>query len=224
MPHRIRPLDEAVRRARRDTLDLGDELANARHLCGATQAEVGRLLGWSPSKVRRIERGQRRSVTHLELACFASVVGLRYSGRMFPGSVRLRDATQLEMINAYRRLAVGWGWSCTIEDPLPVTGDMRAFDLVIHSGRIRIAHEFVSRLHDLQAQVRPILRKQRDAGVTSLVMVVKDTIENRRLYQEAGGALDDLFPLRPRDLLTALRSRRDPGANGVLFWRRTLRQ
>ena len=142
---------------------------------------------------------------------------------MFPGSARLRDSTQLERINAYRRLAAGWGWSSTIEDPLPLTGDLRAFDLVLHSGRVRIAHEFVSRLHDLQAQVRPILRKQRDAGVGSLVVVVKDTMENRRLHREAGRALDDHFPLSPRDLLQSIRHRRDPGANGILFWRRTLR-
>ena len=70
--------------------------------CGATLAEVAHALGWSESKVGRIERGQRKSVTHLELASFASVVGLRYSGRMFVGTTRLRDATQLETINAYR--------------------------------------------------------------------------------------------------------------------------
>ncbi|MDQ3690069.1 MAG: helix-turn-helix domain-containing protein, partial [Chloroflexota bacterium] len=88
MPFRIRALDEAIRRSRRDTIEPGEELARARRLCGATQREVARLLGWSPSKVRRIERGPRESVTHLELACFASVVGLRYSGRMFPGGAR----------------------------------------------------------------------------------------------------------------------------------------
>lgn len=222
MPYRIRELDEAVRRSRRDTTELGEALATARRTCGATQGEVARALGWSASKVRRIERGQRISVTHLELATFASVVGLRYSGRFFVGSVRLRDASQLELINAYRSMAAAWGWNCRIEDPLPITGDLRAFDLMLRAGGLRVAHEFISRLHDGQAQVRPLLQKQRDAGIDSLVIVLKDTVQNRRAVAEAGAALVDVFPLGPRAVLNALRSGRDPGGNGIVFWRSRL--
>jgi transcriptional regulator with XRE-family HTH domain len=222
MPFRNRPLDEAIRRSRRATLELGEELATARRTCGATQAEVGRILGWSASKVRRIERGQRSSLTHLELSCHGSVVGLRYSGRLFPGGSRLRDATQLEMINGFRAVATGFGWTCSIEDPIPITGDPRAFDLMLRRGRMRVAHEFISRLHDIQAQVRPIIRKQLDAGIGSLVLVVKDNAENRRFVREAGPVLNDLFPLRSRQVLGALRGRSDPGGNGILFWRHRL--
>jgi transcriptional regulator with XRE-family HTH domain len=222
MPYRIRELNEATRRSRRETIELGEALSIARRTCGATQSEVAHALGWSPSKVRRIERGQRKSVAHLELATFASVVGLRYSGRFFVGTARLRDASQLEMINAYRSMAVCWGWSCRIEDPVPITGDLRAFDLMLRAPGRRVAHEFVSRLHDAQAQVRPILQKQRDAGVDSLLLVLKDNAENRRAVAEAGAALVDLFPLGSRAVLGALRSGRDPGANGIIFWRSRL--
>lgn len=219
MPFRIRALDEAMRRSRRDTIELGEELARARRTCGATQAEVARLLTWSPSKVRRIERGQRASVTHLELACFASVVGLRYNGRMFPGGARLRDATQLKMINGYRTLAVECGWNCRIEDPIPITGDLRAFDLMLRTTRLRVAHEFISRLYDGQAQVRPILQKQRDAGIDTLILVIKDNAENRGLVRAAGGALHDHFPLNSREVLRAIRAGRKPQGNGIVFWR-----
>lgn len=222
MPYRIRELDEAVRRSRRDTVELGQELVNGRRTCGATQAEVARALGWSASKVRRIERGQRKSVTHLELATFASVVGLRYSGRFFVGTARLRDASQLEMINGYRSMAATWGWTCRIEDPVPITGDLRAFDLMLRAAGGKVAHEFISRLSDAQAQVRPLLRKQRDAGIGSLVLVLKDNAENRRASVEAGAALTDLFPLGSRAVLSALRSGRDPGGNGIVFWRNRL--
>ena len=222
MPFRIRPLDEAIRRSHRDTIELGQELANARRTCGTTQTEVARALGWSSSKVRRIERGQRKSVTHLELECFASVVGLRYSGRMFPGSARLRDASQLGMINGYRALAVEWGWSCRIEEPIPITGDLRAFDLMLRADGMRIAHEFITRLHDVQAQLRPVLRKQRDASVGTLILVIKDSGENRRFMREGGAALADVFPLGSRPVLEALRERRDPGRNGVVLWRARL--
>jgi len=219
MPYRIRPLDEAARQSHRDTIELGEALASARRTCGATQSEVGRALGWSSSKVRRIERGQRKSVTHLELACLASVVGLRYSGRMFPGGARLRDASQLEMINGFRLLATECGWSCRVEEPIPITGDLRAFDLILRADGVRVAHEFISRLHDVQAQVRPILQKQRDAHIGALILVVKDNAENRRFAREAGGILADLFPLGSRAVLQSLRDRRDPGRNGIVFWR-----
>lgn len=222
MPYRIRELDEATRRSRRETVELGEALARGRRTSGSTQAEVARALGWSSSKVRRIERGQRQSVTHLELATFAAVVGLRYSGRLYVGTVRLRDASQLEMINGYRSLAAGWGWSCRTEDPLPITADLRAFDLMLRALGAKVAHEFISRLHDVQAQVRPILLKQRDAGIGSVVLVVKDSAENRRAVAEAGPTLRDIFPLGSRAVLGALRAGRDPGANGIVFWRSRL--
>lgn len=168
-----------------------------------------------------IERGQRKSITHLELSCFASVVGLRYSGRLFLGTTRLRDATQLEMIGGYRALAAGCGWNVRIEDPIPITGDLRAFDLMLRRAAARVAHEFISRLYDVQAQIRPLLQKQRDAGGGTLILV-KDNAENQRLVREAGGALRDLFPLSSRDILQAIREGRDPGSNGIVFWRSRL--
>ena len=154
-----------------------------------------------------------------ELGCLAAVVGLRFSGRLFVGGPRLRDATQLGTIRSYRAFAATFGWDCRIEEPLPITGDLRAFDLVLRSGPIRVAHEFVSRLRDAQGQVRPLVIKQRDAGVGSLILVLRDTAENRRAVREAGEQLTDVFPLPARAVLAAIRVRRDPGGNGIVFWR-----
>jgi transcriptional regulator with XRE-family HTH domain len=219
MPIRIRALDEAVRRSRREVIELGEQLMTARRSCGMSQAEVARAVGWSASKVRRIERGQRASVTNVELGCFASVVGLTYSGRLFVGASRLRDAAQMKTIASYRTFAARCGWSCRIEEPLPISGDLRAFDLVLRASRIAVAHEFISRMRDAQGQVRPLLVKQRDAGVGSLVLVVRDTAENRRAVREARDVLNDLFPLSSREVLIAIRHCREPGGNGIVFWR-----
>ncbi|MGI8998805.1 MAG: hypothetical protein ACR2GO_03750 [Candidatus Limnocylindria bacterium] len=71
----------------------------------------------------------------------------------------------------------------------------------------------------MQAQVRPLLQKQRDAGVATLILVIKDNAENRRLIREAGGPVRDLFPLGSREVLEAIREGRDPGRNGIVFWR-----
>ena len=198
---------------------MGEQLSHARRLAGLSQAEVARALGWSASKVRRLERGPRASVAHGELACFAAVVGLRYSGRLFVAETRLRDATQLETIRSYRAFAVRCGWSCRMEEPLPITGDLRAFDLILRRDGVRVAHEFVSRLADAQAQVRPLLIKQRDAGVGSLILVLRDTVENRRAVRDAGEPLTDAFGLDTRAVLSAIRRGGDPGSNGIVFWR-----
>jgi transcriptional regulator with XRE-family HTH domain len=215
----MRAVHEARAASRHEVSALGRELANARRTAGASQGEVARAAGWSESKVGRIERGQRASVTHEELACFASVVGLRYSGRLFVGRSKLRDAVQLATIESYRRFASTAGWECRIEAPLPISGDLRAFDLVLRADRLRVAHEFVSRLRDVQGQIRPLLRKQRDAGVGALVLVLRDTGENRRAVRQAGSQLTDVFPLPARTVLAAIRDRREPGGNGIVIWR-----
>jgi transcriptional regulator with XRE-family HTH domain len=224
MAYKVRAVDEARATSRRDVAELGRELANSRRTAGTSQGEVARVLGWSESKVGRIERGQRASVTHEEFACFASVVGLRYSGRLFVGRTKLRDAVQLSTIESYRRFAAAAGWDCRIEDPLPISGDLRAFDLVLRADRVRVAHEFVSRLRDVQGQVRPLLRKQRDSGVGVLVLVLRDTVENRRAVRDAGSLLADLFPLPTRAVLAAIRERREPTGSGIVFWRESSRQ
>ena len=115
--------------------------------------------------------------------------------------------------------AANHGWSCRIEEPLPITGDLRAFDLMLRANRVAVAHEFISRMRDAQGQVRPLLIKQRDAGVGSLILVVRDTAENRRAVREARDVLNDVFPLSSMEVLTAIRECRDPGGNGIVFWR-----
>lgn len=218
MANRIRGLEAALRRAHQREVELVSELADARISCGTTHLEVARALGWSPAKVRRIEGSRRVSVTYLELASLAAVVGLKFHGGLYPGPGRLRDEAQLEMINRYREMATGAGWRCRIEDPLPAPGDLRAFDLVLVGPGARVAHEFLSRLRDAQAQVRPLLQKQRDGQVDGLILVIKGGEANRRAVAEAGAALRDLFPLSTRAVLSAIRQRRDPGANGIVFW------
>ncbi|MCA1569938.1 MAG: hypothetical protein LC798_06375 [Chloroflexi bacterium] len=56
----------------------------------------------------------------------------------------------------------------------------------------------------------------------TLILVIKDNVENRRLSREANDVLHDLFPLSSRDVLQAIRAGRDPGRNGMLFWRSRL--
>ncbi len=147
----------------------------------------------------------------------AAAVGLKLSTHLYPGGGRLRDGRQIEMINRYRRIVAPGGWTVALEARVGQFADLRAFDLVLSRPPIRVAHEFLSRLRDVQAQIRPLLRKQRDSGMPRLVLVVAGTHANRRAVAEAGAALQETFPVGTRTVLAALRSGRDPGGNGLVL-------
>ncbi len=217
--NRLNRVDEARLHARRIISEHGTDLREARVAAGLRQSDVGRALRRSASAIGRVERNRARRVAVEELAAHAAAVGLTLSTRLYPAAGRLRDGRQLMMINQYRAIIGPVGWGIGLEAPVASGGDLRAFDMVLSRGSARVAHEFVSRLRDVQAQIRPILRKQHDSGVRTLVLVVAATHANRRAISEAGPALRDSFPLGSRTVLAALREGRDPGANGlVLLW------
>jgi hypothetical protein len=160
-----------------------------------------------------------RGTAVVDLAAHASVLGLVLTSRLIPGPGRLRDAGQLRYLNAYREVVAGAGWRFQLEARVGASGDPRAIDLLLVRGRIRVAHEFVTRLRDVQAQVRPMLRKAEDARVDALVLVLADTRTNREAVAQAGGSLRELFPLGSRAVLAAIRAGRAPAADGLLFVR-----
>ena len=217
MANRIRIVEQAQRRALRQRQELGIDLREARLAAGLRQEDVGQALGWTHARVGRIERATSQRVTLDDLALVAACVGLSFSGRFFPAAGRLRDAAQLSMINRYRELAAPGRWITRLEAPVGLPGDQRAFDLLLFRGELRIMHEFISRLRDVQAQIRRLSVKQADASEARLVLVIAATHANRRAVAEAGGALRDSFPLSTRAVLAALRAGTDPGGNGIVF-------
>jgi transcriptional regulator with XRE-family HTH domain len=215
--NRLTRVDEARLVARRQVAEHGSDLREARVAAGLRQLDVARALRRSASTIGRVERNRARRVAIEELAAHAAAVGLRLSTHLYPAGGRLRDARQLQMINRYREIVAQGGWMAALEVPVGPSGDLRAFDLVLSRPSVRIAHEFVSRVRDVQAQIRPLLRKQHDSGIGRLVLVVAGTNANRRAIAEAGAALRAAFPLGSRTVLAALRSGRDPGANGLVM-------
>jgi len=215
--NRLTLVDEARLAIRRRVGEHAYDLREARIGAGLRQSDVARALHTSPSMVGRVERNVAGRVAIDQLAAHAAAVGLKLSTQLYPAGGRLRDARQLQMINDYRAVMAPGGWAMALEAPIGVHPDLRAFDLVLTRGSVRVAHEFISRVRDVQAQIRPLLRKQRDAGVARLVLVVAGTHANRRAIAEAGAAIREVFPLQSRHLLSALRAGRDPGGNGLVF-------
>lgn len=211
----VRLLDEALRRAKRARMQVGDELREARLRAGVGQAAVARALGCSASTISRVERGLVKNVAIEFLTRHAAAVGLVVRVGLFPVGSPVRDAGQLRVLNRLQP-HIGPGWRWVVE--MSVRGDdLRAFDAGVIRPGCRIGFEVWSRVRDVQAQARASCQKQLDGGVDRLILVFGDTDANRRAVRDAGEALRRAFPLTTRQVLASLREDRDPGGNGIVF-------
>jgi transcriptional regulator with XRE-family HTH domain len=218
VPNRIRILDDAARRLDRLLLELGEQLREARLAAGLTLAQVARKVGSSAAEISRIEHGRVRSLRLDRLAAHAAAVGLRMSGPgLFPLGAAIRDAAQIRYLKPFlARVAASWARS--LEAPVG-PGDLRAVDVLLVGAGCRIAVEVITRLRDIQAQVRAAIVKQQAIGADWLVLVIADTNANRRALREAMPVLAATFPLDSRRTMAALAAGRDPGANGIVLLR-----
>lgn len=215
MPAVLRVLDEANRRTDRIRRAIGDELRQTRHRAGLSQRAIARALGCSAATISRVERGRVRCVTVAHLSRHAAVVGLALRADVLPIGVPLRDAGQLKVINRLEpHVRSPFVW--ILEMPV-APNDLRAFDAAAIAPSCRIGFDVWSRVRDVQGQARLSQRKALDAGVDRLILVFGDTWTNRQAVRATGAALSRAFPLTSRQVLSALRAGRDPGANGIVF-------
>ena len=219
MPPRANILADAERFATWLRLDVGRELRVARHVAGATMQQVAERLGWSKSKVSRIERGLSRHVSLADVTRLAAVVGLRPSVKLFPAARALRDVGQLELLAALN-VRMHPSWRSRQEVPMPKDNDLRAADQLSVILGCRVMIEAYRRLSDYQAQVRSARGKQRDLGANRLVLLLEDTRANRRALAEAGHEPARTFTVPQRAMLAALGAGRDPKGDGIVLLRR----
>lgn len=216
MATRERPIDRASRLAARSLATVGEELRRARIGAGLSQVAVARSAGLCHTTVSRIERGRLRGVSIgvLDRAC--TVVGLELVLRGYPNGDAIRDAAHTALLERLRRrLPQACRWSAEV--PLPIPGDLRAWDAVIGPPSAPTAVEAETRLYDLQAMERRIGRKLRDGGMPRVVIVVSDTAANRRALAVGREALRHDYPLDTREVMTALVAGRQPPANGIVI-------
>jgi transcriptional regulator with XRE-family HTH domain len=214
--NRISKLAEANSRARRLLADLGSELREARIGRGLRLTDVARAAGASASHISRIERGLTRDLGFLHLVRHGAVVGLKLHARFYPAGGGLRDAAQIDLLRRLRgRIEDRWSW--TLEAPLNIPGDLRAFDALLTSPGATIAVEAITRLRDAQAQLIAATIKQRDGNVPRLVLLIKATDHNRTALSPAADVLATGFPLGTRATLKALSEGTDPGDNGIVL-------
>lgn len=217
MSNRLRRVEEARRNGVRLKDELGRELREARLSAGLRQRDVARALGCSHSRVGRVERGALRDISLVQVVRHGAVVGLRLHARFYPAGGGLRDEAQVALLDSLRQRA-GKAWYWRLEAPIGLPGDLRAFDALLTSRtdpRVRVAVEAITRLRDVQAQLRAATIKQQDGGVPRLAVVVKASNANRRALRSAGDLIAIGLPAATRIVLTKLAAGEDPGADGI---------
>ena len=197
MANRQSRIGEAARLADWVLREIGRELRVARILSGMTQGQVAAILHTSTSHVSRVEHGLIKGITLTQLFRHAAVVGQKPYIKLFPLVARPMDHAQLALFTRFRE-RIGNAWQVIVEAPMPIVGDLRAGDALLSIPGCRCVVEVITRLADLQAQLRSARRKVRDLEADRLIFVVLGTETNRRALRDAGRAVDDAFPLRTR--------------------------
>ena len=216
MANRTRAVDEARRSWHQRRVSLGGELRTSRLTNGATQADVGAAIGVSASEISRREHGNAPNLSARSLSEQAAAVGLRLVINTYPTGGGVRDAAQLKHVHRFLE-RVSHTFLRELEAVIPLPGDLRAVDIVLRAAGCLIAVEVITRLGDLQAQVRAARNKARDIGATRLILVVAGTHANRRALDEARSALNGAWDLDTRRVMAALAAGRQPDHDALVL-------
>lgn len=195
---------------------LQRELRDARHDRGLSQASVATALGVDRSWVSRVERGRVDDVGIIAATELLAAVGLELSVRAYPSGGPLRDAAHSALLEHLRaRIHRSLSWATEV--PLPMVGDMRAWDALIRGRDWRCGVEAETRPRDLQALERRLALKLRDGGVDMLVLLLLDSRHNRALVRENADALHERFPVPGLRAIELLGAGVSPGGSSLIL-------
>ena len=214
MPSRERSVDRASARARAIVAELGRELHEARLDRAISLTDLSHAARLSPSQISRIERGLTPNLGVPQIARLLAAVGLDFSARAYPAGEPIRDVAHVRLLASLRaRLHPSLTW--LTEVPLPIPGDLRAWDAVIAGRTWRVGVECETRPRDVQALERRIALKERDGGLHNIVLLLRDSEHNRRIVRSSSG-LVARFPLPGARALALLAAGDPPGGNAII--------
>ena len=121
----------------------------------------------------------------------------------------------MRLLSRLRPHTEQWTWS--LEVPLPIPGDRRAWDAVLRRDRLSTAVEAETRPADIQALLRRLALTRRDGRPSRLILLLADTCWNRALVAAHAVELNSMFPVSPRAALHALRAGADIGGDAVIL-------
>jgi hypothetical protein len=214
MPTRDGPVARATRIAADDQRRVLTELARAQHTAGLSDEDVGRACRMSRWTVARIVDGRRRASV-VELAAIGATVGRDIRMHAYSAGDPIHDAGQQRLLDRLR-LRLHPALVMPTEVPLPIEGDLRAWDGMIKGLDWRRPAEAETVLDDIQALERRLALKVRDGGVDGVILVIADTPRNRRALASAPGSFS-AFDRNARRVLAALAAGRDPGGSSLIL-------
>jgi transcriptional regulator with XRE-family HTH domain len=210
-----RRADRGLEQAQHVARLAGAEIRLVRRGAGLSIRATAASVGMSETMFGRIERGRLPNVTVRQLTIACAAVGLKFAGRPYLDGDPVRDsghARLLERLHAEAPDRAPW----RTEVPLSSRGDARAWDAQLSLGGAVIAIEAEMRLADVQALDRRIVLKRRDSGVDLVILLVADTVGNRRAVAAHRESLRASFPLDTRAVLAAIRGGRPPTSSGIV--------
>jgi hypothetical protein len=212
---RERRSDRGREQATRIIASTGAEVRLARRGAGTSLRTASAAVGMSETTFGRIERARLPNVTVEQLALVCASVGLKFVARAYPDGAPVRDVAHTRLLQRLRdQLPAGIAWRTEV--PIPIHGDLRAWDVQLRLGVETVGVEAETRLTDVQAVDRRIALKVRDSSVTLVVLLLADTAANRRNLAEHREALRSAFPLDTRAILAALRTGLPPSTSGIV--------
>ena len=215
MATRERPADRGGRRAREALTRGRRDFREARVAAGLSYRTVAGAVGVAHSQVRRFEVGQTEDPSIEFIAACCAVVGLDLGLRAFPAGDSMRDRAHVALLDRLRvRIAPNLRWR--VEVPLPIPGDLRAWDAEVAGVGWRVRIDAETAIADGQLLERRLALKARDSGPGHILLLVADTRANRRAIALLRPGLGDLLPLDTRPVLRALGAGLDPGAGGIV--------
>jgi len=216
MGSRERAIDIGASRSRSILARLPVEARTARLMAGLGQADVAAALGISRSQYSRIERGLSPDLSLDAAIRLFAVLGQELSIRAFPSGDAIRDLAQNALLDRFRaRLHGSFVWRTEV--PLPIAGDLRAWDATAVCPAVRLGVEAETRLYDIQALERRLALKERDGGLDRLILLVLDSRSNRDVVRLHGDILAARFPVSGLRALELLGAAVDPGGNVLIL-------
>lgn len=209
-------IERARARGRALTDTVLGELRNGRADRDLSEAEVGAVLGISASQYSRIERGLTGGLSIDRASVLLGAVGLELSVRVFPAGQPIRDAGHAALVDRFRR-NVAPSIAFRTEVPLPIPGDLRAWDVLLAGVGWRHGYEAETRPTDRQALERRLELKARDGEVDGASLLLIDSRHNREFVRANREALLARFPVPGTRALQAFAAGLDPGRGSVIL-------